>query len=74
MYDLSKQTVNITCEDCGRQHHKTLSQVAAGHTIHCTCGTRIKLEDSGGSVAKGIREVNEGFKKLGETMKRMNKR
>jgi len=74
MYDLSKQTVIVTCEGCGRHHQKTLGQVAAGHTIHCPCGLRTKLKDSDGSVAQGIRNVNDGFKKLGDTMKRMNGR
>lgn len=74
MYDLSKQTVNVACEACGRKHQKTLGQVAAGHTIYCTCGTRIKLEDSTGSVATGITKVNDGFKKFGDTIKRMNGR
>lgn len=74
MFDLSKQTASFNCENCGRSHKVKFADVAAGRTVSCACGTTIKLVDHGGSVAKGVRDVNAGFKKLEDAIKKINRR
>lgn len=74
MFDLGKHTTVFRCKGCGRGHKVKLADVAAGRTIPCACGTKTKLVDHDGSVARGVRDVNSGFKKLEDTIKKINRK
>jgi len=72
MYDLNKQKIDITC-DCGRKIRVTMGQVSLQATVSCSCGKKIKLVDKGRSTARGIREINRGFRDLEGTLKKLGK-
>ncbi|HRN36510.1 MAG TPA: hypothetical protein PLV70_02560 [Flavobacteriales bacterium] len=74
MFDLSKETTSFNCEKCGRSHKVKLVDVTAGRTVSCACGARIKLVDHNGSVRKSVRDVNAGYKKLEDAIKKLNRR
>ena len=73
MYEFSKHTVPAECTTCGTVHKRTLAEVAAEQTFYCSCGTQIQLKDNTGSVAQSIAKVEEGFKILNESLRRLNR-
>jgi hypothetical protein len=68
MFDLSNEKVDIKC-DCGRKHMVTLKQVMNRASIKCACGVSIQLNDGGGSVKKGVKDLNDAFKKLDDSFR-----
>jgi len=74
MIDISERNVDLECPQCGAIHTVKLSDIAAETTLNCTCGTNIKLVDKDGSMAHGIQEVNSGFRRLEETIRKINQR
>lgn len=63
MFDLSKEKIDITC-DCGRKHVATFQDAINQKVIRCSCGINLQLNDSNGSVKKGIANTNKAFKDL----------
>lgn len=74
MFDLSKQKITVTCTNCKRTHSATLNDVIKNRVIDCACGTNIRLEESNGSVSKGVKDVNKSFKDLENTIKKIGKK
>jgi transcription elongation factor Elf1 len=73
MFDLGKEKITIECPSCNRKHQATLQQVSNRATIHCSCGTNIKLEDKGGSTRRGIQSINDSMKKVNDAFKKLGK-
>jgi len=74
MFDLSIRTISFKCQKCGQSHMVQVSDVTEGRTISCSCGTKTKLVDHRGSLAKGVRDLNSRFKMVQDTIKRINRR
>lgn len=73
MIDISKQKIDISCENCNRKIKISLRQVANEEVITCGCGTRIQLQDSKGSSKKGIRDINKAFKDFEKSLNSLGK-
>jgi len=72
MFDLGKHKIEIKCPSCNRGHSATLNEVGK-KTIKCGCGANIQLQDSNNSVRNGVSDINKGFKKLEDTLKKFGK-
>lgn len=68
MFDFNNEKVDIKC-DCGKKHFVTLKQVMNRESIKCSCGVNIQLEDEGGSVKNGVKELNDALKKLNDSLR-----
>lgn len=68
MFDIGKQKVDVTC-NCGRRHSPTLQDVSNRRSIRCGCGATIQLNDSGGSVKKGVSDINKSLNDLEKMFK-----
>ncbi|MDM4014985.1 hypothetical protein [Roseiconus lacunae] len=67
---LSKQTIEIPCENCGRKTAKSIGWVKANKLFVCACGTNITLDASklNGEIAKverSLKDLEQTLKKLG---------
>lgn len=71
MLDLGKEKVPVNCPSCNRRHSATLNDVGCGRIIRCGCGTNIQLKDSGGSVRRGVNDVNKAMKDLENSFKKL---
>lgn len=72
MFDLGNQKITVKC-GCGRNHSATLKDVSNRRNIRCGCGTTIQLSDSGGSVRKGVSNVNKSISDLEKMFKKLGK-
>jgi hypothetical protein len=72
MFDLSKEKIDVKC-DCGRKHVATLQDAINRKVIGCSCGTNIQLNDDKGSVKKGVSDINNAFRDLENTIKRLGR-
>lgn len=73
MFDLSKETVTINCPTCNRAHVVSFQHVMNKSVVHCPCSTNITLQDGDGSVKSGIKNMNNAFKGLEDTLKKLGK-
>lgn len=73
MFDLGKEKVTVNCPSCNRKHTATFNDVSRNRTVRCGCGANLKLTDSGGSVKKGVSNINKAFKDLENTFKKLGK-
>lgn len=67
--EFSKSRMDLPCPECGSNVRATLDDIRAQRTKPCARGHRVKLEDSGGGVAKADREM----KKLEKSLKRLGR-
>ena len=72
MFDIGNQKVDVSCS-CGRRHSATLKDVSNGRNIRCGCGVTIKLTDSGGSVRKGLSDINKSMDNFERALKRLGR-
>lgn len=72
MFDLGNQKITVKC-GCGRSHSATLKDVSNRRNIRCGCGTTIQLSDSGGSVRKGVSNVNKSISDLEKMFKKLGR-
>ncbi len=73
MFDLGKEKIDFNCPNCNRKHTVLLNDVSRRGSIHCGCGSNISLNDSNGSVKKGISDINSSLKKLEDAFKRFGR-
>jgi len=69
---IGDNTISVNCPapGCSRVIQVTLSQVAKGATVKCSCGQSVKLEDGGGQTKRAIRSIDGEIDKLGKTLRR----
>lgn len=68
MFDFNNEKVDVKC-DCGKKHIVTVKQVMNRASVKCSCGICIQLEDGGGTVKKGVNELNDALKKLDDSLR-----
>jgi DNA-directed RNA polymerase subunit RPC12/RpoP len=74
MFDISKTKLDLNCTDCRQPFSVTLGDVSLGKKVKCPkCGVTIVLQDADGSAAKSVRDVNAGFMKLDDAIKKINR-
>lgn len=56
------QTLPLPCPNCGNQQHKTVAWIKANDTLHCPCGTEIRLDRE--QLLDGLRSVENRLKDL----------
>jgi hypothetical protein len=59
---LDDEELEISCDDCGRVHKKTLGWLKRNHEIRCPCGTLLKLD---------TRELRSQMDKLDRDLREM---
>lgn len=74
MIDISKTKLDLKCTACDQPFSVTLADVTAGKKVKCAkCGVVTVLKDADGSAAKSVRQMNAGFKKLDDAIKKFNR-
>lgn len=67
MFDITRQKIGFTCENCDFENYVTLAQARSNTVIICRgCKTNIQLIDQLSSVRKSIKSVNRSITSLME--------
>lgn len=74
MINFGNNKIDIPCPHCKRALKVTFNQVTRGDSLHCTCGAQINLSDDGGSIRKGVSDINKSLSSLERTIKKIGRR
>jgi len=70
---ITKETTSIECPSCSKKVKIRIEQIIKSSLVTCKCGQSLQLHDEGGSTKRTVQKLNDGIKRLQNTLKQLSK-
>ena len=70
---ITKEVISIECPTCSKKVKIRIEQIIKGSLVKCKCGQNLQLQDEGGTTKRTVRKLNDGIKRLQNTLKQLSR-